>query len=98
MEMTVNMNDYYNRIFHDYDKTAIMNILTTLKRFSLIFALLLMMYNMNHLFVMGYWTFLLYNTTIGGAIFRLGYQKVNNDLPIDTEITRLRGLSISLTA
>lgn len=76
MGLTVLMNSYYNRIFHDYDKTAIMNIFTTLKRFSLILALLLMMYNLNHLFIMGYWAFLFYNTSIGGALMKLCYDKV----------------------
>jgi len=73
----VKFNEYYKKIFHDYDKTAMMEIFIKLKRFSLILAFLLMMYNMNHLIIMGYWAFLLYNTSIGKTLFTMGYEKVN---------------------
>jgi len=76
MEITVQVNDFYKKIFHDYDKTAIMEIFVKVRRFSLILALLLIMYNMNHLLIMGYWGFLFYNTTYGKIIFSLGYEKV----------------------
>jgi len=76
MEITVQVNDFYKKIFHDYDKSAIMEIFVKVRRFSLILALLLIMYNMNHLLIMSYWGFLFYNTTYGKIIFTLGYEKV----------------------
>lgn len=79
MEITVKVNDFYKKIFHDYDKTAIMEIFTKVRRFSLILALLLVMYNMNHIIIMSYWAFLFYNTTYGKTLFELGYDKVKEN-------------------
>jgi len=82
MEITVQVNDFYKKIFHDYDKSAIMEIFVKVRRFSLILALLLIMYNMNHLLIMSYWGFLFYNTTYGKIIFTLGYEKVEKVIDV----------------
>lgn len=80
MQVTVWIDELQNKLFNDPDKTLLLHILLFVKRFAPILSIGLFFEDMTKLLVMGYWTFLLYQTEAGNQVIGKSYNLLSNCL------------------
>lgn len=80
MQVTIWIDELQNKLFNDPDKTLLLHILLFIKRFAPILSIGLFFGDITKLLVLGYWTFLLYQTDVGGRVIGMSYKILSDYL------------------
>lgn len=73
MQFTVWVDEMQNKLFNNPDKTLLLHLLLLFKKFSLAMGICILIGNTNHLILIVFWTFLLYNTGTGKTVLLRAY-------------------------
>lgn len=80
MQVTIWIDELQNKLFNDPDKTLLLHTLLFVKRFAPILSIALFFGDLAKLIIMGYWTFLLYQTDIGNRVIGKSYKILSDYL------------------
>lgn len=73
MQFTVWVDEMQNKLFNNPDKTLLLHLLLLFKKFSLGLGIFIIVGNINHVILIIFWTFLLYNTGTGKTVILRAY-------------------------